>query len=961
MWQVNCQDFEYPVIRRFICTDGTLLHEDGIVRKFSKSELLNHKRRLKIEVDGTRIKTYIDHRLVDTYKARENIGMGDIGMRADSKNQEAAIFDNFLVKEYTSSRKGKIVLQEDFEKGYSENFLTAHIINHEHSKACMVSSVWGDKHIMQSSFEGVPIFRKSFSVDKHLISAKLYTAALGTYDLRMNGQRVGHLQRDGSIIYEELKPGWSDYRHRVFYSTHDVTSLLRRGHNVLEATVSSGWFSGDVAHGLYGTDDDLSFIAKLLLRFDDGSEQWINTNHEWLVSKQGALRFCDIYDGVVYDARKEQSWQSSDSHLSEWGPVVINGSYQGQIESFKGPFVTVLSNYIQKVKTATIYHGSKPSGTDYGMVNVIQTQKGEKPISLKKGQTVIFDFGQNIVGWWNFTVKGKRGVRLHMQCSEMLNDDGSKQRGNDGPGGSLYLINLRLARAEVFYTLKGTAEGETWHPHGTFFGFRYCAVTATDDVVLTNIIAIPVSSSTEEAGTIETNSNIINQLISNVVWGQRGNLLSIPTDCPQRDERQGWTADTQVFATTGMFNANMQTFYRKWMTDMRDGQREDGAFPDTAPIGYSQYGGAGWSDAGIIVPWYIYRMYGDKSVLSENYSAMEKYMNWIAAQKDDGAFQGALTTYGDWLSYAHTDRRFVSMAYYAYDAQLMSRMSRVLSVSPDDNYARNSEKYERLFLNIRSAFQNRYVKNDTLTEKTQTTLLMALEYDLLVNNKQKAMAINQLEDCIRSNENKLSTGFLGTAIINGTLSKVGLSDRAYSLLLQRANPSWLYPIDQGATTMWERWDSYTRERGFNTPIMNSFNHYAYGAIQEWMYRYMCGISFDEKFPGFKHIVLQPTPDMRRTIPAGQERISNVQGSYESQYGKITASWNISVDNMFNYHCHIPANTTATLLLPAGSETALKFRKSVKENNMKGIRYIGYNNRCVILYLGSGSYDFQTKL
>ena len=829
------------------------------------------------------------------------------------------------------------------------------------AKWLKVSDTDSVKLVADKDESGAPMFRRLFAVRKTLKDAKLYTAALGVYDLFVNGRRVGHLQPDGSVVYEELKPGWTDYRHRVFYSTHDVTWLMQKGNNVIGAVVAEGWWTGGIAHGMYGTIGDLGFIAKLVMTYTDGSQETLVTDRDWKWSKDGALRYSDIYNGEIYDARLERAWFTPKYNASAWKPVIENQAFKGKIEAFKGPYVQVLHKLLHQPKTSTVYKGVRKTGTDYGMIDVQRQQNGPATIVLHKGETVVYDFGQNIVGWMNFKVKGKQGTRLSIRCSEMLNDDGRKDRGNDGPGGSLYLKNLRQARAEVYYTLSGARQGEAWHPSTTFYGFRYCTVTATDDVTLLWMEAQPVSSSTEDTGAIATNSVLANQLFSNVVWGQRGNLLSIPTDCPQRDERQGWTADTQVFSTTGMYNANMETFYRKWMIDMQDGQQPDGAFPDTAPVGHYGIGGSGWSDAGIIVPWYIYRMYGDKDVLRENYSAMEKYMDWMTRLTGDGEYQGAHTTYGDWLSFVPTDSRYISMAYYAYDAQLMAKMSQALSASSNDAFAQKAKKYDELFRNIRTAFLKRYFPDGQPTQTSQTAQLMALAYDLVTDSAQVADMVRMLEGNITGNAERLNTGFLGTAILNPTLSRFGLSDKAYNLLLQKANPSWLYPIMQGATTMWERWNSYTKDRGFGDPGMNSFNHYAYGSIGEWMYRYMSGIEVDEQQPGFKHFILQPTPDTRKRIPSYEERITQVDGSYNSAYGRIESNWKTDGVSDFDYTCTVPANTTATLYLPANASTAAEYAVGRGYTPAEGITFVGYRHGRIEIALGSGTYRFKTKL
>ena len=963
MWQINCNDNANPSVRHHTYVNGNLTWNDAQFTQFSKADLLGHTRHYTVDVENGVIRTYVDGTLVDTFTDPTGTAVaGDIGMRVDNNALEEAYYDNIVVTEYEADGSHSVTLSEDFEGLSSDFFITAEVENFDGSRMCHVKSPSGEKKVMQSTTnDGVPVFRKQFVLAKHVSHATLFTAALGVYDLYLNGERVGHVQPDGQTLYEELKPGWSDFRRRAFYSTHDVTALLAEGSNALSAVVASGWYSGGIAHGLYGTDDQLSLLAKLVITYDDGTTETVVTDPTWRSSKRQGLRYSDMYNGEVYDARLESDWRAATYDDSDWSSVVA-ATYGGLVETFQGPWVQVLTHQIQSVRKATVYEGATPQGSDYGMVNVVKTVEGAEPLTLKPGQTVIFDFGQNVVGRYRFTVRGQAGTRLHLQCSEMLNDNGQRSRGNDGPGGSLYLVNLRSARAETYYTLCGATEGEEWAPMTTFYGFRYVAMTTTAEVTVDQITAEPLSSSTDETGDIATSHPMVNQLISNIVWGQRGNLLSVPTDCPQRDERQGWTADTQVYSRTGMYFANLETFYRKWMQDMRDGQRDDGAFPDTAPIGYAGFGGSAWSDAGILVPWYVYALYGDKTVLLENFEAMERYMDWLARQTGEGyLYNGALTTYGDWLAYQTTDNRYVSVAYYAYDAQLMAKTCRALSESEDDSYAQKAAKYEELFQNIKAEFRSRYIK-PTVRQNTQTAVLMAMEYNLLDGQSEIDNFISRITRLIRSNGYKLSTGFLGTAIINCTLSRFGQGDYAYDLLLQRQNPSWLYPIDQGATTMWERWNSYTLESGFGDPGMNSFNHYAYGAVGEWMFRHMLGIDYDELEPGFSHIILQPQPDRRTTLPDGQELITWARGHHQSYYGDIRSSWQTTGANGdLVYECSVPANTTATLRLPVGDAATVVYEGGLPADQAEGVDYIGYEDGCQVYHLGSGTYRFTTSL
>jgi len=571
----------------------------------------------------------------------------------------------------------------------------------------------------------------------------------------------------------------------------------------------------------------------------------------------------------------------------------------------------------------------------------------------------VIDLGQNGSGWVSFTAKGARGTKLRFRFGEMPNTTGDRSRGDDGPAGSIYTENLRGAEATLYYTLKGTEEGESFHPTSTYFGFRYIEVTASSDVELTNVIGETVTSAVEEKSSFRTSHEDVNKLYSNIMWGQRSNFVSVPTDCPQRDERMGWTADTQVYSMAGLYNGDTRNFYKKWMRDMRDAQREDGAYGVIAPYHWQVgYGAAAWADAGVIVPWYVYLMTGDKEILRDNFAANEKYMAFLAAQAGEGyQYNGGYPTYGDWVSYVVTDSRFCSVSYYAYVADLMARSCRALSEQEGDTYSKKAEQYEQLFQNIKAEWQSRYLgTNKVPTQATQCGYLMALHYNLLPDETSVSRTRTYLHRSIQNNAFKLNTGFLGTAILNQTLTENGYIDDAYTLLLQRNDPSWLYSIDQGATTIWERWNSYTVANGYGPVSMNSFNHYAYGAVAEWMFRYMAGIAPDEAQPGFKHFLLQPHPDTRTTLRYSQKRITFTDADFSSDYGSIKAEWQCEGTKEMTYRVTIPANTTATLRLPIADGLYI-YESGVQAEEAEGVQFIGTADGYATYEVGSGSYLF----
>lgn len=762
---------------------------------------------------------------------------------------------------------------------------------------------------------GIPVFYKHFKIKKDIKNCIINITSLGCFNLYVNGSKVGN---------DELMPGWTDFNKRVLYYTYDLTGIITKGKNAVAVPVSLGWWAGRISLNTY-KDNDIAFICEIKIEYEDGTIEYICSDTSWRGTTSGPVRYADIWDGEVYNANYDSYEEIStyDYPVSRvWKKPFEFKGFKGVISPMVGPTVKIRDFLDMKPVSATVYNGIVDNGSELGKINVIKQLDAEnapKNIVLKKGETVVYDMSQNMVGWAHFTVKGQKDTLVTLRHAEMLNDSGKFSRGNDGPDGSLYTANYRSAKAKAKYTLCGKENGEEYRPAFTFFGFRYVEITATEDIEILNFKCDVVGSDTKETGFIETSHKDINKLFSNVLWGQRGNYLSVPSDCPQRDETLGWTGDTQIFANTAAYNADVKGFFHKWLQDARDSQHESGAYTDVIPASrVITAGGAGWSDAGIIVPYVIYTMYGDTDIIKECYESMYDYMSWLSTK----GYEGPTQRYGDWLAYEPTDRRFVSIAYYAYDSLLFSKMNKVISETEGDLYHRRSVEYMELYNKIKKHFQSIYVdENGKLTQDSQTAYLMALKFDLLPQECREK-AIKVLDEKIKKNGYKLSTGFLGTGILTQTLSEVGLSNLAYSLLLQTEDPSWLYSVYQGATTVWERWNSYTLEKGFGDVGMNSFNHYAYGAVVEWMYKYMLGIVVDEDKPGFKHIILKPQPDLRTAeeLPSGQENVRWARGEFDSVAGKIKVSWNIE-ESSFTYNVSIPKNTTATLYMPVFDDQA----------------------------------------
>ncbi len=750
---------------------------------------------------------------------------------------------------------------------------------------------------------GLPIFRRVYRTDA-CQKAILKITALGVFDVWCNGKRVGRCGNGGEIVFDEMKPGWSDYRKRVLYYTYDLCDYQKDGENVLLIAVAPGWWNGRISLGTYG-ENEVALLASLTL-VDAQGERHIGTDTSWQAFWGGRIRAADIWDGELYDANlpdyTEMSVEGFDT--ADWGtPFLVEHNIE--VTPHIGPSIMVRKGLERKPISTLLYEGTKDNGSDFGEVVEIARPSGAA-CKIKAGQTLLFDLGQNMVGWPHISLKGEKDTVVKIRFGEMLNDSGLKSRGNDGPMGSIYSINYRSAKAKAFYILNGQAQGESYCSRFTFFGFRYVEISATQDIEVTDFEAIVIGSATTETGKMETSSALVNKLISNIIWGQRGNYVSVPTDCPQRDERLGWTGDTQIFCNTAAYNANVDGFFKKWLQDARDSQSDTGMYPDVIPrsrvVGD---GGAAWADAGIVVPYVMWKMYNDTDLVREHYDSMVKYMNFLATT----GTHGPIATYGDWLAYEPTDAHYISRVYYVLDAQMMAKMAQVVGKVED------AKAYSALEQTLKDAFHADCCEPSGALKpefRTQTGYLLALKARLLAPD-QEALAVCALAEKIKNNGYRLSTGFVGSGILNETLAEHGQNNLAYSLLLQRENPSWLYSVDQGATTIWERWNSYTLATGFGDVAMNSFNHYAYGAVQEWMYRHVAGIEADENAPGFTQVILQPKPDTRKPeeIPAGQELIKWVKCHFDSPCGRIVSNW--STENGFVYETELPV--PATLYLP----------------------------------------------
>ena len=814
-----------------------------------------------------------------------------------------------------------------------------------------INNPWESKLVMTDQFKpiesrhGLPLFRKSFNASKS-DSVTIAATALGIFDLYCNGKRVGRIDDNGNEVFDELKPGYYEFRKRALYFTYDLAPYLVDGENVVLAAVAPGWRNGRISFNAFEGEDE-AFYA--VIRIGD---KCICTGTDWQATWGGRVRAADIWDGELHNAKypsySEMSLAGYDT--SAWVQPYTT-EHDIEITPFIGPTVMVRPQLTRSPASLTVHEGTIDNGTEHGEINVVYSAENQDAIVLKQGQTLTYDLGQNMVGWPVITVKGNAKVAVQLRAAEFLNDSGSESRGNDGPKGSVYTINYRSARAKAYYILNGDAQGEHYKPTFSFFGFRYIEIVADGDIEILSFKAEVIGSATHETGTMETSNALVNQLISNIIWGQRGNYLYVPTDCPQRDERLGWTGDTQIFCNTAAYNADVRLFFHKWLQDARDSQANWGGYPDVIPAArVVGCGGAAWGDAGIIVPYVMWKMYGDVELLRDHYESMQKHMNMLEAR--DINMPHKHSAYGDWLAYEPTDHWMVSVAYAAFGARLMIQIARVLGKEKDVQH------YQRYFNAVKAHFNKFYCdENGDLLEqhRTQTAYLMGLKFQLF-EQKNRPAAIAALRQKIIDNGHKLSTGFVGTGILAQTLAEIGENDLAYSLLLQRENPSWLYSVDQGATTIWERWNSYTLATGFGDVGMNSFNHYAYGAIQEWMYRHVAGIEYDPAAPGFERAILQPKPDTRTPdeLPEGQENITYIKASYESYHGTIVSAW--STKDGFTYSCEVPVPTRLYLPILTKNDSFNLNGVSHKFSEFNQAPYSERLNR-VVIDLAPGKYEF----
>jgi alpha-L-rhamnosidase len=725
--------------------------------------------------------------------------------------------------------------------------------------------------------------------------------ALGSYRVFLNGSQVGA---------DVLTPDFTDYRKRILYQAYDVSSLLEKGNNVISALLGDGWYgSGLTWVGMHFFPPPDRFVAQLEIDYADGTHDTIVTNESWKAAVSPIVR-SDIYGGEVYDGRQEQAgWEKAGFSDSKWKPAVVSDA----------PAIAVSSQI------------TAPS-------RVISTLD-PKGVTPSANGAYVFDMGQNMVGWVTIKVKGAAGTKVRLRFAEILN-----------PDGTIYTANLRNADATDVYILRGGDE-ESFTPHFTFHGFRYVELTGYPgtpplDAIKGNVVS---SVSGDPVAKLATSSELVNRMWSIGIWGQRGNFLSIPTDCPQRDERLGWMGDAGVFWRTGSYNFDIAAFSQKFIQDIVDAQTSQGAFtnvsPNTLPFGgggtegtsawnEGMVGAPGWGDAGVIVPWTTWVQYSDKAIIERNWDAMQHWMEFIQSRNPDFLRkQGVGPNFADWLAPdEHTNKDLLATAYWALIANQMSQMAHAIGKETD------AKRYGDVVQNIRAAFQKAYITADgEVGTGTQTSYVVAL-YTKMAPETLEPLLVEKLVKDIEERNWHLSTGFLGTPFLLFTLADHGRSDVAYRLLLNDTYPSWGYMLSKGATTWWERWNGDTGD-----PAMNSYNHYAFGSVIAWVYRYAAGIDTMPDAPGFKEIVIHPHLDARMT---------SARAEYDSIYGKITSDWTGTPAGPFSLKVTVPANTSATVFLPAIAGARLTEGSNPLDAQQDGGSYV--------VRVGAGSYSFDVK-
>ena len=694
------------------------------------------------------------------------------------------------------------------------------------------------------------------------------TTALGVYQFFLNGKKVGE---------DELTPGWTSYKKHLCYQTYNVSSMLKKGKNELRAMLGAGWYKGKMGflkqRNNYG--DRTAFLMQLSVKYTDGRREVFCTDESW-VGTDGPITFAEIYDGEHYVAQKEIG---SDT---EWRKV---------------------STVTFPKKGLTAQSGSK--------VAVIEELPAQRLFCTPEGDMVL-DFGQNLTGRVKFQVTAEAGQKVHLKCFETLD-----------AAGNVYTKNLRTAAQEICYSCRGNGL-EQYHPYFTFMGFRYVQILAwPGQPHVKDFTAQVLHSRMERTGSFFCSHPLVNQLQHNILWGMKGNFLDIPMDCPQRDERVGWTGDAQVFCRTACYLADTYTFFRKWLKDVKADQTPEGGVPHVVPdivsgreendwlLRQGTHSAAAWADAAVIIPWTLYLVYGDKIILVEQYESMRKWIEFMREHAQNNIWNYKLQ-FGDWVAldaeegsyFGATPNDLTCTAYYAYSTRLFSKIAGILGRADDE------KEYAQLYGKIVRKFRNTFFLPDgTMTAQTQTAHILALYFDLVPEQYREA-TIKRLVELLHQNDGHLVTGFVGTTYFCHALSRNGHVKEAYELLLKEDFPSWLYSVKMGATTVWEHWDGIKPDGTMWSPDMNSFNHYAYGAVGDWLYRVVLGIEVDERDPGYHHIIISPMTG---------DAFTWAEGEFDSRYGRVAVAWKKIGEKVYALTVTIPHNTYGDIYLEEGAQ------------------------------------------
>ncbi|MFV0362406.1 MAG: family 78 glycoside hydrolase catalytic domain [Suipraeoptans sp.] len=707
--------------------------------------------------------------------------------------------------------------------------------------------------------------RKQVNLDKKIESAFAFTTALGLYEFYINGRKVS-----GDLF----TPGWTSYNKHLLYQVYDVKDYLNSGDNVVGAMLGAGWYKGTIGFrrikDVYG--DYSAFLCQIEVCYSDGSKELIKSDDSWQ-SEYSPVVFSEIYDGETYDATKEiLDWNKDSCDFDKW----------------KGVTIVDFDKSVLKAQS-----GAK--------VKVINELPVKEIITTPQGDTVI-DFGQNLTGHVRFNVTANASEVVELKCFETLDS-----------AGNVYTDNLRTAKQTIKYTCNGIGT-EEYAPHFSFQGFRYIKVVSYPGAIKAeNFTACAVHSDMGETGTFECSNPEVNQLQHNINWGMKGNFLDVPTDCPQRDERLGWTGDAQIFCREASFLKNTYTFYRKWLCDVAV-DSVDGGVPHVVPdivtgragddwlLSRGTYGAAAWADVITIMPWTLYLTYGDTQILKERYNDMKAWVDFMDSHSEGHIWNYKLQ-FGDWVAldaeegsyFGATPNDLTCTAYFAYSTKIMVDTAKVLGKDGDVN------KYEKLYNEIVKAYRDKFLENGHLNAQTQTAQIVSLYFGLIPEEDKKSVTDDLLK-LLKKENGHLVTGFVGTPYFCHALSENGQADAAYELLLKDDFPSWLYQVKQGATTIWEHWDGLKPDGTMWSPDMNSFNHYAYGAVGDWLFRVVAGVEVDADKPGYKHIIIEPKIGGNMKYAAA---------SFKSIYGMIKSRWEVTGDKAI-LSVNIPINTTATI-------------------------------------------------